>query len=118
MPGAKVRELGTEKGFRDAVGSPGINVLCFGATWCRPCKLVAPEYEKLAEQFEKAKFYKIDVDELDTVSQRCRIKTVPTFLVIRDGKNVGNVVGSDIQALRRILQNIFREDVDLLTQTK
>ena len=50
----------------------------FWATWCGPCKQISPIFEKLAEQFQGAEFYKVDVDEQSDIAQEVGIRAVRT----------------------------------------
>ncbi|HEY9733172.1 MAG TPA: thioredoxin [Drouetiella sp.] len=59
----------------------------FYATWCPPCKRMAPVVDDVANQFAgKAKVFKVDVDENPQVSQALGITSIPTFVVFKDGK--------------------------------
>jgi len=63
----------------------------FTASWCPPCKMIKPIYESLAEEhkdLEGVKFVKIDVDENDETAQEYAIRSMPTFKVFVDGKEV------------------------------
>lgn len=70
----------------------------FTATWCGPCKTVAPEVEALAHELEgKAKVVKIDIDQSKRIAQSLRIQAVPTFMVFHRGRPVA----ADQGVLRR-----------------
>ena len=70
-------------------------VVDFTATWCGPCKQLAPIIEKLADEFEgKVKVGKVDIDENPGISRKYGIKNVPTVLVFRKGEKDGEVVGA------------------------
>ena len=67
------------------------------ATWCGPCKMFAPIYSKLSDQFPDTTFVKVDIDEVDAESIEGfpSISSVPTFFVIKDGKVVRSFSGTN-----------------------
>ena len=71
----------------------GIVVVDFFATWCGPCKMIAPIIEELEAEMKDIKFVKLDVDENPEVSNKYQIQSIPTLKVFKDGKDVDTVVG-------------------------
>ena len=70
-------------------------VVDFWADWCGPCKMIAPIVEDLAEEMGgKVKFAKVDVDSNPQVAMQFSIRSIPTLLIFKDGKPVGQVVGA------------------------
>ncbi|MDR0414377.1 MAG: thioredoxin [Prevotellaceae bacterium] len=70
-------------------------VLDFWATWCGPCRAIAPSIEKLAESYEgRAVVGKMDVDANDDVPKTYGIRNIPTVLYFKDGKVVDKMVGA------------------------
>ena len=66
----------------------------FGATWCGPCKALAPIVDKIAdENVGKVKVAKVDIDDSPGVAQRYGIRGVPTVLVFRGGEKTAQHVG-------------------------
>lgn len=66
----------------------------FWAPWCGPCKMVTPEVEAIAEAYTgKAVVCKINVDEQSKIAAQFDVKSIPTLLIIKDGKEVNRVVG-------------------------
>jgi thioredoxin 1 len=63
------------------------------ATWCGPCKVIAPVIVGYSKKYPNARFYKIDVDEVPDVAQELGIRAMPTFKVFKDGEEVEQVVG-------------------------
>lgn len=79
---------------------------CF-ATWCGPCKVIAPQVVKMSDTYPDARFYKIDVDEVPDVAQELGIRAMPTFVLFKDGEKVTEVVGANPQALEAaVKQNL------------
>ncbi|MCR4827886.1 MAG: thioredoxin [Bacteroidales bacterium] len=65
-----------------------------GATWCGPCKALAPIVDELSEEYDgKMLFAKVDVDEASDIAARYRIRNVPTVLFIKNGEVVDKSVG-------------------------
>ena len=67
----------------------------FWAAWCGPCKMVAPEMEKLAAKYEgNVEVVKVDVDANPVLATRFGAQSIPLLVVIRDGKEVDRIVGA------------------------
>ncbi len=71
----------------------GITVVDFWASWCGPCRRMAPVIDELAEELEGVKFGKVNVDEEPELSDRYGIEVIPTLLVFKDGKTVEGASG-------------------------
>ena len=77
----------TQSEFADKVeNAKGIQVVDFFATWCVPCKMLAPVLEQVAEANPDVSFYKVDIDEEMALAERFQIMMVPTLLFMKDGK--------------------------------
>ena len=74
--------------FKEQVLDSDIPVLIdFFATWCGPCRMMAPVIEEIAKEQEgKIKVMQFDVDENGSLAQACGVVSVPTFVAIKDGK--------------------------------
>ncbi len=85
----------TESGFAAEVVPAAVPVVVdFYATWCGPCKALAPVVDELAGRFAgRVKFVKVNVDEAPALARRFEIQGVPTLLFFRDGKVVDAQVG-------------------------
>ena len=69
-------------------------VVDFFATWCGPCKMLAPVFQEVANEFEgKVKFYKIDIDESLDIARQFSVSTVPTVIIFRNGEPLERLVG-------------------------
>jgi thioredoxin 1 len=65
------------------------------ATWCGPCKVVAPLFEELSKELgDKYTFAKLNVDEAREIATEYRVTSVPTFLFIKNNKLVGKEIGN------------------------
>lgn len=69
-------------------------VVDFTATWCGPCKLVAPLMDQLAAEYgEQVKIVKVDLDKNQSMAQKFNIRSIPAVLVFKDGEVVETLVG-------------------------
>ncbi|XP_027913813.1 thioredoxin H3-like [Vigna unguiculata] len=80
-------------------------VLDFTATWCKPCKLMDPVVEEFAAKYTDAEFIKIDVEELNEVSQALQVYRLPTFILVKKGKVADRVEGVMKEELKRSIEN-------------
>ncbi|KAF9686776.1 hypothetical protein SADUNF_Sadunf02G0024900 [Salix dunnii] len=78
-------------------------VVDFTASWCPPCKFIAPIFAELAKKFTKVTFLKVDVDELKSVAAECEVEAMPTFIFMKDGKTVDKIVGADKDGLQAMV---------------
>jgi thioredoxin 1 len=92
-----------EKLIKEAGDAPVL--IDFHATWCGPCKMIAPELEKLAAKYPKMLVYKVDVDEAEDIAQKYEIDAMPSFKMIKNGAVVGTVVGANVQKLEELIKD-------------
>src|SRR5262247_854661 len=86
----------TEENFDAAIGrETGVMMVDFWAEWCGPCRAVAPVLEDLArESGGKVGFAKVNVDENPGLAARYGIRSIPTILLVKEGKVVQQVIGA------------------------
>lgn len=85
----------TDQNFQDEVINSSVPVLVdFFATWCGPCKMLAPVIEELASEYEgKVKIGKLDVDDSPMAAQTYGVQSIPTLLIFKGGQVVDKMVG-------------------------
>uniref|UniRef100_A0A452ZHP9 Thioredoxin domain-containing protein n=1 Tax=Aegilops tauschii subsp. strangulata TaxID=200361 RepID=A0A452ZHP9_AEGTS len=71
-----------------------IVVIDFTASWCGPCRIMAPIFADLAKKFPAAVFLKVDVDELKSIAEQFSVEAMPTFLFMKEGDVKDRVVGA------------------------
>lgn len=80
--------------------------LDFWAPWCGPCKITTPIVEELEKEFKDVEFQKINVDEDVAKSSQYGVMSIPTFIVLKDGKEVGRKIGAMPKAeLKKLLES-------------
>jgi len=104
-----VHNLANQKEWQDAVAEKGVLVLDCFATWCGPCKVIAPTVVKFSKEYPNARFFKLDVDDVPDVAQKLGIRAMPTFLVYKDGEKFKEVVGANPKALEAAIQESLKE---------
>ena len=84
----------TEENFNSIIGTDKPVMIDFGATWCVPCKALAPRIEEIEKEYEgRAVVGTADVDECSDLAAQFRIRNVPTVLFFKGGQPVDKSVG-------------------------
>jgi thioredoxin 1 len=95
MAGAEVMNIGDGDFSKEVLESDKPVLVDFWATWCAPCRAIAPSVDALATQYEgKVKFTKLNIDDNQDTPQQYGIRSIPTLLVFKGGKVVGQIVGA------------------------
>jgi thioredoxin 1 len=95
MASDKVQELTDQNFDKEVLKSEIPTLVDFWAVWCGPCRQVAPTVEALAEEYKgRLKVGKMDVDHHQLVPQQYGIRSIPTLLIFKGGKVVGQVIGA------------------------
>lgn len=88
--------------FNEALSSEKTVLLDFYANWCGPCKMVSPLISEISEENPQYFIAKIDVDDSPQLAQQFGVSSIPTLVVMKDGKIVNQAVGA--RSKEQILQ--------------
>lgn len=109
--------------FADALQRAGITVIDFWAGWCGPCRTMAPQFERAAEMRPQYRFAKVDVDAEPSLAGAFGIRSIPTLVVLHDGKPVAaqsGVIGAQqlVDALDRIAAEAPADPASVVAEVK
>ena len=95
--GGAVHESSTladlESKIQNAALQNKLTIIDFTATWCGPCKMIAPIFKELSEEFgSRAQFIKVDVDDNPDAAQKYGVSAMPTFLFVKGGEVVDRLM--------------------------
>lgn len=91
---ANVAFIQDETEFDTLVANEALLVVDCTATWCGPCKLVAPLMDQLADEFtDKVKVFKLDLDNNRAVAKKFGIKSIPAVMVFKQGELLETMIG-------------------------
>lgn len=77
----------------EVLKAKGVVIVDFFATWCAPCKMLAPVLEEISEEVKEAKIVKIDVDENPLAANLYHVSSIPTIKIFKDGELKDSKVG-------------------------
>lgn len=103
-----VSQVSSTSEFDSAIQTDKLVVVDFFATWCGPCKMIAPMLDKFSQQYdEQTEFVKVDVDQLPELAQKYEVSAMPTIVYLKNGVEVTKVVGANVAAIKKtIVDNI------------
>jgi len=95
--------------FQEELNANGMKlvVVDFSATWCGPCRRVAPLYDELSNKYDRAVFLKVDVDKCSETAASQGVSAMPTFILYRNKVKVGKIQGADISAVEAKIKQLY-----------
>ena len=94
MSAAIKAEYVQEEQFKKLINQDKLVVVDYTATWCGPCRLIAPLIDQLAEDYQdKAEVVKVDLDQNKGNAKEYGIRSIPTVLIFKNGQEVDRIVG-------------------------
>lgn len=106
---SNVKEL-TDAEFARTLESSDLPVLVdFSATWCQPCKMLAPTIDTVAQDYsDKLSVFKVDIDVAPDAAAHFGIRGVPTVIFFKDGREVDRFVGNlDLRAIKERVEKVL-----------
>lgn len=91
------------KNFKTATRR-GVVLVDFWASWCAPCKIIAPVLNDIADTRTDLKVAKVNVDHNQQMAKKYKVMNIPTLLILNDGKEVGRITG--VKTKRAILKEV------------
>lgn len=101
----------TDKNFDQVISGAALPILVdFWAEWCMPCKMMAPIMEVMAKDYNgQVYFAKINTDQNKRTQARFRVMSIPNFIIFKDGKQAGQILGSvGRQGLENLLKSYLK----------
>lgn len=81
-----------------------VTIVDFTAGWCIPCQRIAPLFDQYSNEFKNVLFIKIDADQNTRIKKFAKVRAYPTFNVYQNGNLIDQMVGSDENVLRSLIQ--------------
>ncbi|XP_043916978.1 thioredoxin-like [Protopterus annectens] len=103
-----IHHIKTKADFDNQLSAAGgkLVVADFTATWCGPCKMIAPIFEEMAGKYEDVLFLKVDIDEAEEVANCHNVRSVPTFIFFKNGQKVDDFSGANKEKLQEFIERL------------
>lgn len=89
-----ITELNNENFEKEVLQSQKTVLIDFWASWCGPCRMMSPVVDNIAETMsEQVKVCKVNIDENQELAEKYQVMTIPTFLIIKNGKESARTIG-------------------------
>ena len=98
-----VHTIATHQDFLATLQSDKLVVVDFTATWCGPCKMMAPVFDAFSQRFHEVQFCKVDVDAVKETASYAGVTAMPTFQFYKGGSKVGECRGANKAELEALI---------------
>ena len=88
-----VKHINKDEFEKEVINEEGVVVVDFFATWCGPCKMLAPVLDEVQDEMKNVKIVKVDIDENPNVASEYKVKNIPTIKVFKNGEEITTNVG-------------------------
>ena len=96
---SNLAEVTTNSFQEQVLDYKGLTLVDFWASWCGPCKMLAPTLEAVQNELgEQINIVKLDVESYPEIAQRYRVTNIPLMLLFKDGEQVGSLLGNQPKA--------------------
>lgn len=102
-PRGVVKSITRDAQFFKEIEYKGLTVADFYATWCGPCKTLAPYLDNMAKSNPRVNFVKVDVDAMTNLSSKYSISAMPTIKFFKNGREIDTVRGADFGAISSLV---------------
>eukprot|EP00658_Telonema_sp_P-2_P048836 TRINITY_DN3713_c0_g1_i8.p2 TRINITY_DN3713_c0_g1~~TRINITY_DN3713_c0_g1_i8.p2 ORF type:complete len:106 (-),score=49.25 TRINITY_DN3713_c0_g1_i8:170-487(-) len=99
-----VRAITALADLTTTIASTQLTVVDFTASWCGPCKMIAPKLEALSNEKPDIQFIKVDVDAAAEIARTYKIQAMPTFMFFKSGVQVHTFQGADVNQLNETIK--------------
>ena len=103
-----ITEITSETQFRNVINLHEFVLVDFFAEWCGPCKRVAPWLEELSRETPNIGFVKVDVEVMEDLATHFRIRSMPTFILLKSGVEVGRFSGANEIEIQSLLNKCYQ----------
>ncbi|MBR3196299.1 MAG: thioredoxin [Clostridia bacterium] len=101
----------TKENFDGFIRDHHLVLVDFWASWCQPCRMIAPHVEKAAEAYEgKVHVGKLNIEEEADIATRQQVMSIPALFLYRDGKRIDKTIGFNPKALLEMLDRAVSRD--------
>lgn len=107
-----IRQVPSDADFQRELTNAGTKlvVVDYFATWCGPCRVIAPQFADMSTRYPKATFLKVDVDQCQQTAQEQGVSAMPTFIFYRNKVKVDMMRGADASMLEEKLKKLYSEE--------
>ncbi len=100
-----VKQVSDPAEFKQIISDSKLVVVDFTATWCGPCKMIAPKFAQMSETYTDVVFIKVDVDDASEIAEEWGISAMPTFLFFKNGQKLTQFSGASVAKLEEEIKN-------------